>query len=37
MMKKRLLPFGTILFVDYMKRKYNKESWPYGGPGPQWK
>ncbi len=32
MMKKRLLRFGTILFVDYMKRKYNKESWPYCGP-----
>ena len=32
MMKKRLLRFGTVLFVDYMKRKYNKESWPYCGP-----
>ena len=32
MMKKRLVRFGTVLFVDYMKRKYNKESWPYCAP-----
>ena len=31
-MKKRLVRFGTVLFVDYMKRKYNKESWPYCAP-----
>jgi hypothetical protein len=32
MMKKWLLLFGRVLFVDYMKRQYNKEAWPYCGP-----
>ncbi len=31
-MKKRLVRYGTVLFVDYMKRKYNSDAWPYCGP-----
>ena len=31
-MKKRLLQYGDILYLDAQKRQYNKMGWPYIGP-----
>ena len=31
-MKKSLLQFGDILFLDAQKRQYNRMGWPYIGP-----
>ncbi len=31
-MKKRLIRYGRLLFLDFQKRQYNKVNWPYLGP-----